>query len=111
MPSEGYETAAWYEIEPDARAAAETLTLRGVGATWEPSGADPPGYHLVVVEGDAVRARAILGVAEPEPDAAAMVERRRRERPQWLYALLIVLGALVVIPLVAFYFSYKLAGG
>jgi hypothetical protein len=111
MTSEGYERAATYGTEPEVRAAVETLTMRGIGATWEPSGDGPSAYHLVVVEGAAVRARAVLGVAEPEPDAAGMVERRWRERPQWLYAVFIVLGALVVIPLVAFYLSYKLAGG
>lgn len=116
MVEEGYEPAVQYATEDEARAAAETLVLRGIGASWEeadepPAEGMPAGYFVVVADGEATRAREVLGVPEPEPSAEALAARAKRGRPQWLYVGGIFLVAMIVIPVIAFYVSFKLAGG
>jgi hypothetical protein len=108
---DAYESAAELPTEAEARAAVETLLLGGVGATYRPAIIAPARFEVVVVAGTARRAREILGLPEPEPDAELVVDQLRRQRPQWLYIVGIFLVALVVIPLVAFYATFKLAGG
>jgi hypothetical protein len=108
------EIAARYETDDGARAAVETLTLRGVGATWEerssPDAASTGGaFAVLVVPGEAARAREILGFAPPPDDATSASGVDRRKQVFWV---LVVFGlAMIIVPAIAFFVSYKLSGG
>lgn len=114
MVEQGYEPAVQFATEEEARTAVEMLLLRGLGATYEPADAPaaaglPIGFYVVVAEGEAPRARQILEVPEPEPEPGD--PQARKKVPQWVYVVLVFGVAMIVVPLIAFYVSFKLAGG
>lgn len=74
-------------------------------------GAVITGYAVLVVLGDLMRACEVLGV-EPsgslEEELAAL---GRRRFPDWVYVLAIFLVAVITLPLIAYFISYKVSGG
>jgi hypothetical protein len=108
-----YDAIATYPTEREAREAVEALTMRGIGATWQPSEGEatsdrPPSFDLLVVQGDGVRACQVLGLPEPdEPDA----EEGRAAIPDWVWVAAIFLAALIILPALAFFVTYRLSGG
>jgi hypothetical protein len=113
---QSFEIAARYESDDEAREAVEALTLGGVGATWEsratPDAADTGGeFAVLVVPGEAVRAREILGFAAA-PDGAGPSAAQKEDRRKQLFWVLLVFGlAMIVVPAIAFFVSFKLSGG
>ncbi len=108
-----FDTVAEFPTDVEARQAVETLTLEGVGATWEPVGAidgvtAPSSFRVLVVPVDLAKASRVLGLAEPDElddeDDEPLI-------PEWAYVVAIFGAALVIIPLIAFFVSYKLSGG
>jgi hypothetical protein len=104
----GYEVVARYHDAPAAEAAAEKLVLRGMGAMVEHRADDEAEHVVVVVAGDEGRAREILGVAPPD-EADQPVMRPPKTSGFWI--ALVFLAAMILLPLIAFYVSFKLAGG
>jgi hypothetical protein len=105
---------AWYPEEGRARDLARQLVGQGIGATVEP-GPDPgaaPTWGVAVLAADQTRAREVLGLPEPArtDGVGEGDELRSGARQLWLPVLLAV-GALVLVPLVAFFVSFKLSGG
>lgn len=102
-----------FDTDADANKAVETLTLRGIGALVERSGAagEPQGYSVLVVLPDIERACEALGVEAPVEATAELEATRTRRFADWVYVLIIFAVAAAVIPLMAFFLSYKLAGG
>jgi hypothetical protein len=113
---QSFEVAARYETDDDARQAVEALTLRGVGATWEqrssPDSASTGGdFAVLVVPGEASRAREILGFAAP-PERDSTSPSAASERRKQIFWVLVVFGlAMIIIPAIAFFVSFKLSGG
>ena len=98
--------AARYDTEEEARRAVETLILRGVGAMSEQRDEPGPPHVVLVVPGETRHASEILGLpdlGEPEPEPV--------RRPQLVWILAIFGAALIILPLLAFFLSFKLAGG
>ena len=92
-----------------AESQAAYLVERGVGATIE-SDEDAGTLGLAVLTVDAGRARDVLGLSQLDVETAAEDEVLRPDRA-WLIPLLIFGAALLVIPIVAFLFAFKVAGG
>jgi hypothetical protein len=105
-PAAPYEVAARFATEDEAHAAVETLILRGLGAMAKPCPDGEAGFDVLVVPGETPHAAEILGL--PVEDAP---EPRRGGRRQVLSVLAIFGVALVVLPVVAFFVSFKLSGG
>ena len=121
------EVVATVADHDDARPLVESLLLAGLG----PSVRDTPhGVEVTVVAGQGRRAREVLGLAEEDPAPPAPAPRRSlvnpfgpgpgaapsgdapvADRSSTARALVIFAVALVVIPAVAFYISFKVAGG
>lgn len=106
-----YDAIARFATEDEARRAVETLVEQGIGATWEPTPVPDPEtglstFTLLVVPGDGSRARELLGLPPVEGD-----EPPSRRLPQWAYVVAIFVAALIIIPTIAFFVSFKLAGG
>jgi hypothetical protein len=97
----------WFDEPEDAHRAASALVENGVGAVLDHD--SPPRTGLAVLASDSGRARQVLGLAEPKT-VAAEVELRASNR-SLLVPVLVCCVAMVVIPLVAFFVSFKLAGG
>jgi hypothetical protein len=97
----------WFDAVDDASRAAASLVENGVGAVLEHG--SPPRTGLAVLAGDATRARQVLGlesiVDEPDDD-----ELKRMGRG-WLVPVLVFGLAMILVPLLAFFLSYKLSGG
>ncbi|MEJ5256440.1 MAG: hypothetical protein WHS89_13935 [Acidimicrobiales bacterium] len=108
-----YDAIARFGTEDEVREVVATLVERGIGATWEPTPVPDPEtgmstFTLLVVPGDGARARELLGLAPGGDDEPT---GRWRRLPQWAYLLAIFVAALIIIPAIAFFVSYKLAGG
>lgn len=103
---DGYEVVARYHVEDEANHAVEDLLLRGVGAMVERQPHEAP-FALLVVDGAGDRAREVLGL----PAVASDEPPRTKDRSQWLWVLLIFVAAMIVLPVIAFFVSYKLSGG
>ena len=101
-----YEVAARYATQDDARRAVETLILRGLGAMSEPDEDAGAGFAVLVVPGQTAQAAEILGLPVEHPP-----EPPRRGRPQLLWVLVIFGAALIILPALAFFVSFKLSGG
>jgi hypothetical protein len=99
---------ARFDTSEEARRAAETLVLRGVGAVTEPRDGPEAGFALLVVPEVAPQAAEILGLS---PKAVTDLESPRPPRPQLLYVLAVFGAALILLPLLAFFVSFKLSGG
>jgi hypothetical protein len=98
--------AARYDTEEDARRAVETLLLRGVGAMSEHREGGGPSHVVLVVPEETRHASEILGLPDPgEPDVPPA------RRPQLVWILAVFGAALIILPLLAFLLSFKLAGG
>jgi hypothetical protein len=97
----------WFDAPTDASRAAATLVENGVGAVLDDD--SPPRTGLAVLGSDAVRARQILGLSEP--DTPAHEDELKAMNRSWLVPVLIFGVALVTIPLIAFFLSFKLSGG
>jgi len=97
----------WFDDADTANRTAATLVEHGMGAVLEAG--DPPRTGVAVLGSDAARARQVLGLVEPD-DTAEEVELRTMSR-SWLIPALIFAAAFVLVPLIAFFVSFKLAGG
>jgi hypothetical protein len=106
IPAAPYEVAARFATEDEARDAVETLILRGLGAMAAPGRGGEPGFEVLVVPGETGHAAEILGLPVDETPAP-----RRGGRRQFLSVLAIFGVAIVVLPVVAFFVSFKLSGG
>lgn len=106
--TDGYEIVARYHGAPEAETAAEQLVLRGMGAMAEHRADHEAEHVVVVVAGDAVRAREILGIAPPD-EADQPITRPPKTSGFWIAA--VFLAAMILLPLIAFYVSFKLSGG
>ncbi len=98
-----FEVAASYSSEEEARQAAARLLLKGMGAATEPG---PDGFCVMVVPGQGAQAAEILGVTRDQ-----VADEPERTRSQVVPVLLIFGAAMIILPLVAFFVSYKLSGG
>lgn len=101
---------ASYEDEAEARLAARRLIEAGVGAEVaegvEPGDDEHPAgrvWLVQVLHEDVPRACAALGVAPPED----LPEEEPTGTP-WKMILGIWLAAMIIIPLLAFWFTYKM---
>jgi hypothetical protein len=110
-----------------ANATVEDLLLHGIGATvggpYEPGatgfgvdasvGLDPAEqpYSVLVVATDRLRAREILGLVDDREQELVAVERARTSAPSLRILVPVVLVAFILIPVAAFYLSFKASGG
>src|SRR5512147_1071152 len=95
----GYEVVARYRAEADANQAVEDLVLRGTGAIVERQAHEAP-FALLVVNGQADRAREVLGLP---PVTGLDVPIEKPARPQMFWVIVIFLAALIILPLIGFY--------
>ncbi len=102
-----YEIVARYHYEDDAKAAAETLLLGGLGAMVETQIDHEAAFNLVVVPGDADRARALLGL--PAVEATEPLRPPSKSNLFWLGAIFI--AAMVILPASAFFVSFTISRG
>ena len=103
-----------HTLESDARARAASLVSQGIGADVDrQADAFPEGAYVVtVLPADAVRARQVLGLQEPPTDDDELDEAElTRSVRGWLIPVLALAAAFVIIPIAAFYITYKLQGG
>lgn len=102
-----------YETEDEATSAVKVLTRRGIGALVErESKADgEAGFEVLVVLGDMERACETLGVDAPESLSEDLAALSRRRFPDWVLVLIIFIAAMIILPLAAYFLSYKLSGG
>jgi hypothetical protein len=103
---DGFEVVARYHVEDEANQAVEALVLRGVGAVVERQPHEAP-FTLLVVAGQADRAREVLGLPAVVTEDAPVP----KARSQLVWVLLIFAAAMVVLPVIAFFVSFKLSGG
>ncbi len=103
-----YEIVARYHVEDDANAAAETLVVRGLGAMVEARTDHEAAFTLVVVPGEADRARALLGLPAVDDDDEPL-RPPSKSNLFWIGAIFI--AAMVILPALAFFVSFKLSGG
>jgi hypothetical protein len=99
---------ARFDSADEARRAAEKLVMRGVGVVTEPRDEPDPGFAILVVPEVSPQAAEILGLS---PERVATTEALPPRRPQLLMILAVFGVALVVLPLLAFFLSFKLSGG
>jgi hypothetical protein len=97
----------WFDALDDANQAAAALVEHGVGAILETG--SPPRTGLAVLADDAAWARQVLGL-EAEGNASDSDELRRMSRG-WLVPVLVFGLVLILLPLLAFFVSFKLSGG
>ncbi|MCD9623699.1 hypothetical protein [Rhabdothermincola salaria] len=127
-PADADEVIAVVADHEEARPLVESLLLAGLGPSLRDVSA---GVEVTVVAGQGRRARQVLGLPDAEPVDPSPAPPRRplggvlgspaaaaptdgppvRDRASTLRALVIFAVALVVIPAVAFYISFKVAGG
>ena len=125
MAESDYMQVAGFPTERLANAAVEDLLLKGLGAVVESgsqsvdssSSDDLTGveagaarFRVMVVPTDLERASEVLGVVDPQRSSTEL-DRAKSKVPPLRYLVPAVLGALVGIPLLAFYLTYKLSGG
>jgi hypothetical protein len=96
----------WFDDDAAAHGAAAALVEQGIGAVLDDG--SPPRTGLAVLPGEAARARELLGLAAPEATGEGDLRTASRS---WLVPALIFAVALVLVPLIAFFVSFKLAGG
>jgi hypothetical protein len=101
-----FEVVARYQVDDEARQAVETLTLRGIGAMSERQDHPQAPFAVLVVPGETSRAREVLGL--PQAASADPVPSRR---PQLIWVLAVFVAALIILPVIAFFVSFKLSGG
>jgi len=106
--TDAYELVARYHDGPDADAAAEALVVRGIGAVVEQRQDHEAEHVVLVVAGGAERAREILGIAPPD-DADRPIAKVGRPSVFWIGVVFLV--AMIVLPLITFLVTVKLAGG
>lgn len=124
MEPETMVVLATYESVDLAQANASSLVAHGLGATVEPSdeppverSVEPPDaggggqWALRVLADDAVRARELLGLPEVARDQTDEGEELTRSVRSVLIPVLVGLSVLIIVPLVAFFVSFKLSGG
>jgi len=101
-----------HAVESDARARAASLVSQGIGAEVEhQTDAFPLGaYAVTVLPADAERARQVLGL-EPVVDDDLDDAQLTRSARAWLIPVLCLAAAFVIIPIAAFYVTFKLQGG
>jgi hypothetical protein len=102
-----------HTLEVDANAHAATLVGQGIGASVTRQADTFPGgaYVVSVLPADVLRARQVLGLADPgEVDHPDEAELRRSVR-DLLVPVLVIGGLFVLVPIVAFLISFKLQGG
>lgn len=109
-----------YATEAEARDAAATLVESGVGATVEPVPSEQPGggsgdgpsgaYRVMVLDHEVVRASRLLDleVADDEEEVLVQDLDTPLEKPKapWKQILLIWLAAMIILPILAFTFTY-----
>jgi len=108
--SERFEIAVRYPSQRLARQAVENLTIHGIGALnemVEGETDDEARFAVLVVPADVERARELLGVAAP----AAADAPSPRQGWSTVSVLIIFAAAMIIVPLLAFFISYKLFGG
>lgn len=105
-------TVTTFATRAELSAAVESLTLAGIGAVGERADQDAAGtFRVAVLVTDAERACDVLGV-EPSQDLMRRVaELGAKARPRWVWVLAIFAVAMIVLPALAFYVTYKLTGG
>lgn len=139
MDEPDYTRVAGFASQRQAVAAAQELIVGGIGSTIEaapltpepsltpepqpPSPAFRPGaevepgpvesegqrFWVLVVPGDRARACELLGLVDDV--AATDLDRVRAGVPPMRYLVVAALVAFVAIPLLAFFITFKLAGG
>ncbi len=97
----------WFDAPGEASQAASMLVENGVGAVLDQD--SPPRTGLAVLASDAERARQILGLEDPEPTVGE--DELKSMNRSWLVPVLVFCAVMVVVPLVAFFVSFKLSGG
>ena len=90
----------------EANDRAASLVANGIGAEVRPGN---QGFEVVVLAGEVVRARQILGIEEPEEPADE--EELARSSRGLLVRVLLVAAVFVILPLAAFWITFKVSGG
>lgn len=103
-----------HTLEVDANSRAAALVSQGIGASVDRVGDAFPGgaYAVAVLPADATRARQVLGLAEGDldadhPDEAELAASVRG----WLIPVLCIAAVFVIVPIAAFFITYKMQGG
>ncbi len=124
--ADGMNVLQWYATDELARQAAATLVAHGVGADvqTEPqsvdlatAGLDSQVTHdgarfgVAVLADDDRRAREILGLPSAEEVLGDRDDEITRSMRSMLIPVLVAIAVLIVVPLLAFFISFKLAGG
>ncbi len=124
--SDGMNVLQWYASEAEARTAAATLIERGVGADVETEPAsielagegidsqvthDGARYGVAVLADHDRRAREILGLPDAETVLGDRDDEITRTVRSMLIPVLVAAAVLIVVPLLAFYITFKLSGG
>jgi hypothetical protein len=124
--TDGMNVLQWYATEAEARQAAATLIERGVGADMETEPAsvelaaegidsqvthDGARFGVAVLATDDRRAREILGLPEAAEVLGDRDDEITRSVRSVLIPVLVAAAVLIIVPLVAFFVSFKLSGG
>ena len=98
-----------YDTEADANANAASLVEHGLGAAVEAN--DDGGWAVTVLPADRARAAELLGLPGPEDATADDSEELTRSVRSMLVPVLVGIAVLILVPLIAFFVSFKLSGG
>ncbi len=110
METDGLRVLQWYSSADDAQRAAGALVEHGIGAAVERA-PDDAQFGVALLPGDLDRGRQILGLPEENPAEADGDAQLRNSMRTVLIPVLLAAAVLVVVPLVAFFISFKLSGG
>jgi hypothetical protein len=110
MDDDGLRVLQWYPSADDAQRAASVLVEHGIGAAVERTPTEDQ-FGVALLPGDVDRGRQILGLpdeATSEDDAMAQLRGSTRTV---LLPVLLAAAVLVLVPLLAFFVTFKLSGG
>jgi hypothetical protein len=100
----------WYDTSEEAQRAASVLVEHGIGAVVEPA-PDIARFGVALLPGDVARGRELLGLPEPESELVDDENVLRRSNRGLLIPVVVAAAVLLIVPLLAFFISFKLTGG
>jgi hypothetical protein len=110
MEPETMAVVVTYPTAEVANSNAAALVEHGLGAAVEAT--DDGAWAVTVLPDDRTRARELLGVPDPpSEDAEDDSDELTQGVRSFLLPVLIGISVLIVVPIVAFFVSYKLSGG
>ncbi len=110
MEPETMAVVATYESPDEAKSNAASLVQQGLGAAVEAAGDGQ--WTVTVLPGDRSRARELLGIPETPGEAGDDdSDELTRSVRTMLVPVLVGIMVLILVPLIAFFVSFKLSGG